>query len=109
RAACYPALIPCISMYLLIVILSSLLLSPAAARAQGTGVAPQAPGSAPVSPPAPAPAPLLGMFKKATQWRLEQISPNHLRLTGQVEIEGDGVKFFADAVDLYTDQNRLVA
>ncbi len=96
-------------MYLLMVILASLLLPSAAARAQGTTAGPQAPGAVTPSPPAAAPAPLLGMFKKATQWRLEQVSPNHLRLTGQVEIEGDGVKFFADTVDLYTDQNRLVA
>ena len=98
-------------MYLLMLMLASLLLCPAAAGAQGPAAAPQTPGVAPAPPTAAAPAPaaLLGMFRKATQWRLEQISPNHLRLTGQVEIEGDAVTFFADTVDLYTDQNRLVA
>ena len=97
-------------MYLLMLTLASLLLCPAAAGAQGSAAAPQTPGVTPAPPAAaPAPAALLGMFRKATQWRLEQISPNHLRLTGQVEIEGDAVKFFADTVDLYTDRNRLVA
>ncbi len=62
--------------------------------------------------PAPAsesPSPLLGIFKKYTQWRLEQVSSTHLRLTGEVEIEGDTVRFYADEVNLYTDTNRLVA
>ncbi len=56
-----------------------------------------------------APAPLLGIFSKYTQWRFEQVSPTHLRLTGEVEIEGDQVSFSADEVDVYTDTNRLVA
>jgi LPS-assembly protein len=59
--------------------------------------------------PAAAAAPLLGIFSKYTQWRLEQVSPTHLRLTGEVEIEGEDLSFTADEVDLYTDTNRLVA
>jgi LPS-assembly protein len=45
------------------------------------------------------------------QWRLEQISSNHVRLTGQVEIETKSkTKFFADEIDIFTDPNlRLVA
>ena len=96
-------MIPCILMRLLVLILLSLALSPPAFA--------QAPAQAGTAAPAQAPAPasLLGMFKKTTQWRLEQVSANHLKLTGQVEIEGDSVKFFADEIDLYTDDNRLVA
>ncbi len=49
-------------------------------------------------------------ISRSSQWRLERISADHLRLTGEVEIEGaNEVKFFADQVDLYTDTNRLVA
>ncbi len=44
------------------------------------------------------------------QLRFEQVSTNHWRMTGQVEIEGeDGVTFFADDVDVFLDTNRLVA
>ncbi|MEQ1573227.1 MAG: putative LPS assembly protein LptD [Vicinamibacterales bacterium] len=90
-------------------LIAALLVLPGLALAQGTPSG--QPRPAPTTPPGPepVPAPLLGMFKKATQWRLEQISANHLRFTGQVEIEGDDVKFFADEVDIYTDENRLVA
>lgn len=51
------------------------------------------------------------LISNSTQWNLEQISANHLRLTGQVEIEsGAGLKFFADVIDIFTDPNlRLVA
>jgi len=49
------------------------------------------------------------VFSKYTQWRFEQVSPTHLRLTGEVEIEGDQLSFSADEVDLFTDSNRLVA
>ncbi|MEQ1759854.1 MAG: putative LPS assembly protein LptD [Vicinamibacterales bacterium] len=67
----------------------------------------QTPAQAPAE--SSAPAPLLGIFSKYTQWRFEQVSPTHLRLTGEVEIEGDQISFAADEVDLYTDTNRLVA
>lgn len=52
---------------------------------------------------------MLGVFSKYTQWRLEQVSSTHLRLTGEVEIEGEQLSFSADEVDVYTDTNRLVA
>lgn len=39
----------------------------------------------------------------------EQITTGHLRLREQVEITCDTYKFFADHVDLYTDEDRLVA
>jgi LPS-assembly protein len=45
----------------------------------------------------------------SSQWRLERLSDNHWRMTGQVEIERDGLKFFADEVELFGDSNRLVA
>lgn len=43
------------------------------------------------------------------QFRIEQIGDNHLRLTGEVEITEDDYRFFADEVDVYTDESRLVA
>ncbi len=46
------------------------------------------------------------------QMRLEQVEPNHWRLTGQVETENlevKGQKFYANVIDIYTDTNRLEA
>jgi LPS-assembly protein len=94
-------------------------LNAAPLRAQTAGATPLSPptpspetSSAPPSTSQPAaggPNGLLGNFSRSGQWRLEQISATHLRLIGQVEIEGNQVKFFADEIDLYTDTNRLVA
>ncbi|MBM3777109.1 MAG: LPS-assembly protein LptD [Acidimicrobiia bacterium] len=44
-----------------------------------------------------------------SQWRYETVSATEWRLTGQVEIECENVKFFADEVTLHTDTDRLVA
>jgi len=52
---------------------------------------------------------LPGFNFDSRQFRIEQLSDNHLRLIGEVEIDGDGYQFFADQVDLYTDESRLVA
>ena len=43
------------------------------------------------------------------QFRIEQLGDNHVRLTGEVEITEDDYRFFADQVDVYTDESRLVA
>jgi len=59
--------------------------------------------------PAPATAPAAQDTQKSQQLRLERISPTHTQLTGKVEIEQRGMKFFADVVDIYTDTNRLTA
>ena len=37
------------------------------------------------------------------QFNLQMISANHLRLTGEVELEGDTFDFYADQVDIYLD------
>ena len=43
------------------------------------------------------------------QFRSERLADNHLRLTGQVEIDGGGWQFHADEVDIFTEDSRLVA
>ena len=46
------------------------------------------------------------------QFRIEQVDTNHWRFTGQAELEdpnSPGTKFYADVVDLYTDQDKLEA
>ena len=43
------------------------------------------------------------------QFRLEQLADNHTRLTGEVEIDGGTWQFYADQVDIFTDESRLVA
>ena len=76
--------------------------------------------TAPVLAQTPAPAPgttipvpntPLSLISNSAQWRLEQISADHVRLTGQVEIEtGSGMQFFADEIDIFSSPTlRLVA
>jgi LPS-assembly protein len=41
--------------------------------------------------------------------RMERLSDTHWRFTGQAEFQRQGVQFFADEMDFYTDTNRLEA
>ena len=50
-----------------------------------------------------------GLPFDSRQFTFEVLSDNHLRLTGEVELEGDGWEFYADQVDLFTDESRLDA
>lgn len=46
------------------------------------------------------------------QFRIEQVDTGHWRFTGQVELENEeikGQKFYANVVDLFTDENRIEA
>ena len=67
---------------------------------------PPAPGTA-----IPVPNTPLSLITNSAQWRLEQVSADHLHLTGQVEIETDsGTKFFADEIDIFSSPTlRLIA
>lgn len=57
---------------------------------------------------APAAAQVPG-FSVSRQYNIERFPGNHWRLTGQVEMERDDQKFFADVVDYYRDEERLEA
>ena len=50
-----------------------------------------------------------GLPFDSRQFTFEVLDDNHLRLTGEVELEGEGWEFYADQVDLFTDESRLVA
>ena len=43
------------------------------------------------------------------QFRIEQLPDNHTRLTGEVELDGGAWQFYADQVDIFSDESRLVA
>ena len=43
------------------------------------------------------------------QFRIEQLPDNHTRLTGEVELDGGAWQFYADQVDIFSDDSRLVA
>jgi LPS-assembly protein len=68
--------------------------------------------------PAPQPAPaspaaqrnLLELLSSG-QWKLEQLSRTHFRLSGDVEWEppGSGLKFSGDQIELFTDTGKVVA
>ncbi|MCU0255134.1 MAG: LptA/OstA family protein [Vicinamibacterales bacterium] len=57
---------------------------------------------------APALAQLPG-FSVGRQYHIERFGTDHWRLTGQVELEREGQKFFADVVDYYVGDDRLEA
>ena len=50
-----------------------------------------------------------GLPFDSRQFTFEVLADNHLRLTGEVELEGDGWEFYADQIDLFTDESRLEA
>lgn len=43
------------------------------------------------------------------QWRIERLGEAHWRLIGDVEIECGAMKFFAEQIDVLTDQNQFIA
>ena len=43
------------------------------------------------------------------QFRIEQLPGNHTRLTGAVELDGGDWQFYAEQVDIFSDESRLVA
>ena len=60
--------------------------------------------------PRPTEAQLLPGFNfDSRQFTIEQLSETHVRLTGEVEIDGGTWEFYADQVDLFSDDSRLVA
>ncbi len=48
-------------------------------------------------------------FTITRQFVAERLSEDHWRATGQVELEKDDMRFFADEVDYYPKEHRLVA
>ena len=52
---------------------------------------------------------LPGFDFASRQFRLEQLSENHVRLIDEVEIDGGTYQFYADQVDIFTNESRLVA
>ena len=61
--------------------------------------------------PAPVEAQFPGLPFDSRQFTFDVLSENHLRLTGQVELDGeeDAWQFYADQVDIFTDESLLVA
>ncbi len=52
---------------------------------------------------------LPGFDFASRQFRLEQLSENHVRLIDEVEIDVGTYQFYADQVDIFTNESRLVA
>jgi LPS-assembly protein len=48
-------------------------------------------------------------FSVSKQFKLDRLSPTHWRAAGQVEMEKEDQRFFADTVDYYSDTGRLEA
>ena len=43
------------------------------------------------------------------QWTIDRITKDHYKLVGAVEVECDSYKFYAEEVEVFADQHRLVA
>ena len=52
---------------------------------------------------------LPGFNFDSRQFTIEQLSETHVRLTGEVEIDGGSWQFYADQVDIFSDDSRLLA
>jgi len=48
-------------------------------------------------------------FDSARQWQIERIGDFHWKLTGDVELDKDGMKIFADEVEVFTDRDLMIA
>src|SRR5262249_40847825 len=57
----------------------------------------------------PASAQQFGSCKASKQWLLEQIEKNHIKLTGQVEIDCGNESMSADQVEIFQDTNVMIA
>ena len=58
---------------------------------------------------APAGAQELGDCQRSTQWTIDRLGKDHVKLVGQVEIDCGDQSFAASEVELFTDTHRLVA
>ena len=43
------------------------------------------------------------------QWTIERLGKDHVKLVGQVEVTCTDETFFADEVEIFNDQDRLIA
>jgi LPS-assembly protein len=57
----------------------------------------------------PAAAQNLAGCQTSKQWSIERLGKDHLKLTGQVEVTCTNETFFADEIEIFNDQDRLIA
>ena len=50
-----------------------------------------------------------GSCKATKQWQLEQVEKDHIKLTGQVEIDCGNESMSADQVEIFQDTNVMIA
>src|SRR5688500_10762143 len=92
--------------YLVVLCVSALLADAPAATAQTPQSAPQTASSSPL----PFENVSGCLLFKSNQWRLEFVPESRSwKFNGQVEIDCQQFKFFADEIEVFTDTNRLVA
>ncbi len=61
------------------------------------------------SPPSAAPAQTLPGGINSRQLKFELLAENHLRLTGEVQLDATTWQIYADEIDLFPEEPRLVA
>jgi LPS-assembly protein len=62
-----------------------------------------------VATPRTASAQQTGTCKATKQWQLEQVEKDHIKLTGQVEIDCGNESMSADQVEIFQDTNVMIA
>lgn len=98
------------------IVLAVLVAALAGAVTAGAQVAPPTQAVPPAQPQPPAktePAAQgtlsLPFLDSSKQWRYERVGEHHWKLTGDVELESGDTKFYADQVEIFTDQDKMVA
>jgi LPS-assembly protein len=51
----------------------------------------------------------IGNCQSTKQWVMDRLTKDHLKLTGQVEVQCGDQSFAADEVELFSDEHRLIA
>ncbi len=103
---------------LIVGLLSVLAASSATAQTQAEPPKPPAPAAKATAPVQAVATPTKPAAQKSAQaipgldseqWHIERLGPDYWRLTGDVEIDLDGNRFFADTIEVHTDTDQAVA
>jgi LPS-assembly protein len=59
--------------------------------------------------PAAAAAQEMAGCETSKQWSIDRLGKNHIKLVGQVEVNCGEETFFADEIEMFTDEHRMIA
>ena len=59
--------------------------------------------------PRPAAAQQIAGCQTQKSWTIDRLGKDHIKLIGQVQVNCTDETFFADEMEMFTDQNRVIA